>query len=128
MRRIALWLRSSTVARPPPFANDFPRTPALDALVHAFACGDYRRVRAEGSTLAASAPEEDIRAAARSIVARTTPDPLAIGLLLLAAGLLVVLSTYWIVHGKAPSGTGAPTAPRVGCGSTHQARSAFGLV
>jgi len=111
--------------RLPRFANDFPRTPALDALVQAFARGDYGRVRVEGRKLAASASEEDVRAAARSIVARTTPDPLAVGLILLAAGLLVVLATYWIVHGKPPFGTGAPTAPRVGMRVTPSGAISF---
>jgi hypothetical protein len=80
-------------------------------LVEAFARGDYAFVRSEGRKLSGSAPEEDIRSAARTLVAHTTPDPLAIWLLLLAGGLLLTLSAYWIVHGKPPSG-GAPNAPR----------------
>ncbi|HXN32238.1 MAG TPA: hypothetical protein VN894_10270 [Polyangiaceae bacterium] len=113
--------------RRPIFSNGFPRTPALDALVEAFARGDYGRVRLEGRKLAGSAPDEDVRAAARSIVARTAPDPLALWLLALAAGLLVVLSAYWIIHGRPPAGA-APNAPRAGRGPIHHARSALGLV
>ncbi len=94
-----------------PFASGFPRTPAVDALLDAFARGDYAFVRSEGRKLSGSAPEEDVRGAARTLVERTTPDPLAIWLLLLAGGLLLTLSAYWIVHGKAPSGS-APNAPR----------------
>jgi hypothetical protein len=84
----------------PRFASDFPRTPALDALVDAFARGDYARVRAEGQKLAESAQDENVRVAARTLVARTSPDPLAVWLIVLAGALLAVLSAYWIVHGK----------------------------
>jgi hypothetical protein len=90
--------------RRPAFARDFPRTPALDALVDAFARGDYARVRNEGPKLAASADDENIRGAARTLVARTNPDRLALWLLVLAGALLAILSGYWIVqeHASAP--------------------------
>ena len=68
-------------------------------------------MRSEGRKLSGSAPEEDVRGAARTLIAHTTPDPLAIGLLLLAGGLLLTLSAYWIVHGKPPSAS-APNGPR----------------
>jgi hypothetical protein len=89
-----------TSDRRPHFATDFPHAPALDALVDAFDRGDYARVRAEGPKLAASAQDENIRLAARTLVARTAPDPLAIWLLVIAGALLVALSAFWIVHGK----------------------------
>ncbi|MGA7123120.1 MAG: hypothetical protein WBY94_23675 [Polyangiaceae bacterium] len=89
--------------RRPLFASSFPRHPALDALVQAFARGDYALVRSEGSKLSGSAAEEDVRTAARTLVERTEPDPLAIWLLVLTGGLLITLSTYWITHGKPPS-------------------------
>ncbi|HWX73723.1 MAG TPA: hypothetical protein VNZ05_00355 [Solirubrobacteraceae bacterium] len=89
-----------TSERRPGFATDFPRDPALDALVDAFARGDYARVRAEGPKLAESAQDDAIRLAARTLVARTEADPLAVWLLVLAGALLVVLSAYWIIHGK----------------------------
>jgi hypothetical protein len=82
--------------RRPSFARDFPRTPTLDALVQAFAKGDYARVRAEGRELAQSEGDEGVRRAARTLVARTNPDPLALWLLVLAGALLVLLSGYWI--------------------------------
>jgi len=89
--------------RRPLFASGFPRNPALDALVQAFVRGDYARVRSEGKRLSGSAPEEDVRTAAQTLVARTAPDPLAIWLLLLTGGLLITLTLYWITHGKPPS-------------------------
>jgi hypothetical protein len=85
--------------RRPLFARDFPRTPALDALVGAFARGDYARVRAEGPKLAESAEDSSVRRAALTLVEHTAPDPLATWLLVLAGALLVALSVYWIAHG-----------------------------
>jgi hypothetical protein len=98
--------------RRPLFARAFPHTPALDSLVHAFGRGDYALVRAEGRKLAESASEEDVRCAARTLVDRTAPDPLAAWLLVLAGGLLVVVSAYWIVQGK-PAPTAVPETPHV---------------
>jgi hypothetical protein len=92
--------------RRPTFTRDFPRTPALDALVDAFGRGDYARVRDEGRMLAESADDESVRRAAGTLVARTNPDPLALWLLVLAGALLVVLTGYWIAqsHVNAPHG------------------------
>jgi hypothetical protein len=96
----------------PTFARAFPRAAELDALVDAFGRGDYARVRIEGSKLAETTNAEDVRRAARTLVARTNPDPLAVWLLVLAGALLVVLSGYWIVqeHVSAPH-DGQPRAP-----------------
>lgn len=95
----------------PRFARDFPRAPVLDALVDAFARGDYARVRAEGRVLAASAQQaDDVRSAARLLVSRTEPDPQAVWLLVMTGALLVVLSAYWIAHGTPPAGI-APVVP-----------------
>jgi hypothetical protein len=99
-----------TDERRPPFAEDFPRLPAIDALVEAFARGNYARVRAEGRRLAESEDQdENVRRAARTLVSRTDPDPLAVWLLVLAGVLLVVLSAYWIGQRGASA---APVAPR----------------
>ena len=103
----------------PHFARDFPRVPALDALVEAFERGDYARVRSEGSRLAESSPQDDVRRAARTLVDRTAADPLAAWLLALAGAVLVVLSAYWIAHGKPPPG-GAPEAPQNRAPSEHR--------
>lgn len=97
--------------RRPAFARDFPRVPELDALVDAFVRGDYARVRAEGPKLAAGPLAPEVRVAARALVERTAPDPLATWLFVLAAALVLVLSGYWIAEGKPPP-PGAPNAPR----------------
>jgi hypothetical protein len=86
----------------PTFAEAFPKDGQIDALVEAFARGDYARVRREGAQLAVQSPDEAIRQAARTLVERTGPDALTRTLLALAALLLLLLSAWWIVHGKAP--------------------------
>ncbi len=88
--------------RRPPFANDFPRTPELDALVEDFVRGDYARVRAAASLLIQSSADEGERHSARELANRTNPDRLAVGLVAIAAVLLLVLATYWIAEGRAP--------------------------
>ena len=97
-------------SRRPAFARAFPQVPALDALVEAFERGDYARVRAEGPGLALSAEDPAVREAASTLVDRTRPDRLAVGLLGITALLLAVMTGYWIVNGKAPPGR-APTRP-----------------
>ncbi|HLK37053.1 MAG TPA: hypothetical protein VKU41_09915 [Polyangiaceae bacterium] len=92
----------------PSFAQAFPSDPALDALVEAFARGDYRLVRSAAPELERSSSDAAVRAAAHTLLERTSADPLATWLVVLAAALLVVLGGYWIVEGKAPP---APTAP-----------------
>ena len=86
----------------PSFARDFPRTDAIDALVHAFACGNYALVRREAPKVIHSEQADDVRSAARTLLERTKPDPLAVRLLWIAAALLVALTAYWVVNGKAP--------------------------
>ncbi len=98
--------------RVPAFASEFPRAPALDALVDAFARGDYAHVRAEGPRLAESTDDAAVREAARTLVERTKPDRLAVGLLVVTAVLLVTMTGYWIVNGKAPAGSG-PIKPSI---------------
>jgi hypothetical protein len=95
----------------PAFAHGFPRTPAVDALVAAFARGDYAYVRAEAPRLERASDDDAERDAARTLVDRTKPDPLAALLLLVAGVLLVALTTWWIVHGKAPAGGAPPARP-----------------
>ncbi len=99
--------------RRPSFANDFPRVPALDALVDAFARGDYARVRAEAPRLAATTDDAAVREAAKTLVDRTKPDRLAVGLLVLTGVLLVAMTGYWIVNGKPPPGSAPPPKPPV---------------
>ncbi len=97
--------------RRPSFAAGFPPSPELDALVDAFARGDYARVRAEAPKLQRDAGDEAVRAAAKMLVERTEPDPLAVKLLLLTAVLLVVLAGWWVVHARPPTGATPTTAP-----------------
>jgi hypothetical protein len=87
--------------RRPAFARDFPREPALDELVEAFARGNYARVRAEAPRLASDDPA--VRDAARTLVDRTRPDSLAAGMLAMTAALLVAMTAYWVLHGHAPA-------------------------
>lgn len=97
--------------RRPSFASAFPASPELDALVDAFARGDYARVRAEAPKLEKTSDDEAIRAAARALVERTEPDPLAVRMLVAAGVLLVLLAGWWIVHGKAPHGATQTSPP-----------------
>ncbi len=104
-------LRDMPHARVPLFAQDFPHTPELDALVETFARGDYADVRERASTLAASTDDVHVRASALMLIDRTRPEPLAVALLGLAAALLVALGGYWMAYGRpvTPSVT-APTS------------------
>ena len=91
-----------------------PHVPELDALVDAFARGDYRTVRAEAPRLERSTDDAAVKRAARDLVERTAPDPLALGLLGLAALLLALVAGWWIAHGNAPpTSTSPPGAPAV---------------
>jgi hypothetical protein len=85
------------------FARGFPAHARLDALVDAFARGDYAHVRAEAPRLIDSSEPQDVRDAARVLLERTRPDPMAVVLLGLTAVLLAFLTVYWAVHGKAPA-------------------------
>ncbi|HEY4011864.1 MAG TPA: hypothetical protein VGM06_00890 [Polyangiaceae bacterium] len=95
----------------PEFARDFPRVASVDGLVEAFARGDYGHVRTEGRRLAGSDAEpEDVRRAARTLIERTQPDPLAVWLLVIAGALLLALTAYWVAHGQAPPRRAPPPA------------------
>jgi hypothetical protein len=97
----------------PSFARLFPDDARIDALLHAFARGDYAAVQRDGRSLAREADDEAVRKAAQVIVDRTRPDPLTRTLLVLAALLLAALSAWWIVHGKRPPGSAAPHVEHV---------------
>ena len=79
----------------PAFAKDYPSDQALDALVLAFGRGDFARVRCDAPELMRTSADLEVRDAARELLVRTTPDPLAIVFFALAAALLVFLSGYW---------------------------------
>lgn len=82
----------------PSFAKDFPRNAELDALVDAFARGDYRAVREGAPKLVASTDDEAVRRSARTLRDRIEPDPAAKILFFFAAALLVFLTAWWITH------------------------------
>jgi|GEM_PF-531416 hypothetical protein len=115
----------------PGFAKTFPDHPAVEALVLAFEQGNYASVREgakaildqsnkpAGKSASASAsakksdelphplppsPEERdaIRSAARELLRRTEPDPLAIYMILGAVALLVFLSIWYWSHPHGP--------------------------
>jgi len=87
--------RPATDNRRPSFARDFPRTPEVDALVDAFARGDYARVRAAAPDVERS-EDPATRDAARMLVDRTRPDPLVLVLLGIATALFVVIAAWSI--------------------------------
>ncbi|MBX3219652.1 MAG: hypothetical protein KF795_03965 [Labilithrix sp.] len=98
----------------PRFAKDFPHHAELDALVAAFARGDYARVREGAPRLVASTEDEDVKRAATMLRARIEPDPASRALFLFAAALLVFLSAWWVAH-DGPEGHAPPpkVAPKV---------------
>jgi hypothetical protein len=84
--------------RRPAFARDFPEEPRLDALVQAFADGDYARVRRDAPELAKTADRDEVKRAATELVQRTKADPLMVLLLVLTGVLLLALSAYWVAR------------------------------
>lgn len=82
----------------PTFAAQFPRDAELDALVDAFARGDYAHVRAAAPRLAELAEDEDVRAAALVLRERIDPDPLGKTLIIVAALLLAFLAWWYLGH------------------------------
>lgn len=100
----------------PAFARRFPRDPALDRLVTLFEQGNYAAVRKDAPALLASTKDDAVRAAVRELQKRMAPDPLSVGLVVLAALLLVSLAGwYWThPHEAAPPPAPTPVAPAPG--------------
>ncbi len=82
----------------PAFALDFPADPELDALVAAFESGDYARVRREAPLLVKATESVAVRKAARELLKRIEPDPVAVYLLAGAALLLTFLAFWYWTH------------------------------
>lgn len=82
----------------PAFARSFPRDPELDRLVAVFEAGDYARVRTETPKLIRATDDDDVRRAARELMRRLEPDPLAVYMLVAAALLLGFLSYWYWTH------------------------------
>lgn len=82
----------------PAFALGFPADPELDALVAAFEQGDYARVRREAPVLVKATESVAVRKAARELLKRLEPDPIAVYLLAGAALLLTFLAFWYWTH------------------------------
>jgi hypothetical protein len=97
----------------PAFARGFPRHPELDALVAAFANGDYLSVRTRAPKLATSPDVHvDVKRAAEVLRARVEPDKTARMFFALAAALLVFLTFWWVTHdGPEHRAPAPPVAP-----------------
>ncbi len=78
----------------PAFADAYPRDEALDELVAAFERGNFAHVRRRGPLLAEQADDPEVQAAARDLLRRIQPDPLALFLVLLGVGLVLFLYGY----------------------------------
>ncbi|WP_437287395.1 hypothetical protein [Sorangium sp. So ce406] len=79
-------------------APGLPRDPELVRLEQAFERGDYALVRAGAGRLAREAERDEDRRAARALLRRIEPDPLAVALLVAAVALLAFLSFYYWSH------------------------------
>lgn len=82
----------------PAFAKDFPRDPELDRVLALFEQGNYAAVRTAAADLIARTKDDEIRAAAKQILDRLKPDPLALYLVGIAAALLVILAGWYWTH------------------------------
>ena len=80
----------------PRFAESFPADDDLEALILAFARGDYRAVR-DGVPALKDKPE-DVAKAAKQLLAATEPDPTAKLLFAMTGVLLVFLFAWWVTH------------------------------
>lgn len=83
----------------PAFAHDYPSDPRLDALVRAFARGDFRRVRLEAPPLAEASDDPAVRAAALDLRRRIDASPGALALIGVGIALLVYLYLHHIGAG-----------------------------
>ncbi|WP_437975360.1 hypothetical protein WMF11_46550 [Sorangium sp. So ce295] len=95
--------RRDEKAAPPPgdAAPERPRDPEIERLEQAFERGDYALVRAEAGRLAKEAERDELRRAARALLRRIDPDPLAVVLLVAAMALLAFLALWYWSHGHA---------------------------
>ena len=86
----------------PPFARHFPEDAALDALLVLFDQGNYAAVREQGLKLAKETEDEAVKRAAKELMSRVDPDPMAKLLVLGAAVLLAILSGWYWTHPHVP--------------------------
>lgn len=98
----------------PAFAKDFPSNAELDRIVALFELGNYAAVREAAEKLVSSTDDAEVKKAAREILLRLKPDPLALYLVAIAAGLLVVLAGWYWTHphdAPPPPPAQAPPSP-----------------
>ncbi len=86
----------------PAFARHFPEDPALDALLARFDEGNYAAVREGAAKLAQESDDDEVKRAAKELLSRIEPDPLAKVLVLGAALLLAILSGWYWTHPHVP--------------------------
>lgn len=82
----------------PAFARSYPNDPELARVVDLFEAGHYAEVRTLARKLVHATDSDDVRKAARDVLARLEPDPLAKILLAAAAILLVFLAGWFWTH------------------------------
>ena len=82
----------------PTFAVSFPRDPDLDRVVRAFTLGNFAQVRAEVPSIVSGTASDEVKAAARQLLARTSPDSLAVLLVGMGTALLVGLAGWYFAH------------------------------
>jgi hypothetical protein len=71
---------------------------ALDALIAAFDAGNYRFVRDRAPGLLKSTEDDEVRAAARDLLRRIDPDPIAKWMMAGAGLLLATLAGWYWIH------------------------------
>lgn len=76
------------------FASRYPESDELDVLLDAFEAGNYELVRVRAPALAQRSDDPAVSRAARDLVSRLSPDPLAVRMLL-GAGFLLLFLIYW---------------------------------
>jgi hypothetical protein len=94
----------------PPFAAGYPDDARLDRALELLRVGNYRAMRALVEPLTLGDGEPAVAAAARDLVRRISPDPIAFVLLGVTALLLLTL-TLWSLHESKAERDG-PRAPR----------------
>jgi len=82
----------------PSFAKNFPADPRLERIVALFEAGNYAQVRTDARALLTSTEDTALRSAARELLKRLEPDPLALYLLAISTGLLIVLAGWYWSH------------------------------
>ncbi len=75
-----------------------PRNEALDPLIAAFDAGNYAFVRAEAPRLMKATEDDAVRAAARDLLRRIDPDPMAKWMMGGAGLLLASLAGWYWMH------------------------------